>query len=409
MNLLQRLRFLTAGESHGPMLSGILDGMPAGVVVDPDEVARQLARRRLGHGRSPRQKLERDVVEVTGGIRFCKTTGAPIALHLKNAEAERWKEKLSVWGNGDGVDKDEVPRPGHADLAGLIKYDLDDVRDILERASARETAMRVALSTIPRAMLSACGISVGSDVIGVGGVGDVSDVDSISVDDVDDVDEANARADVDPMRCLDPVRSAKMVARVDEARKTGTTLGGHFVVRASGLPVGLGSHAQYDRRLGARLCMAVSSIQAIKAVGVGVGARLGDVDGHHAHDDLHVGADGVGRHSNRAGGVEGGMSTGEPIRLLASMKPFSTVPGGLPSLNLGSGQAERGLVERSDVCAVPAAAVVAEAMVVFVLADALLSDLGGDSLAELQEHLAWRRNRSQARLGRRPPSSLTSP
>ncbi len=392
--MFERLRFLTAGESHGPQLTGILDGMPAGVVVDHDEMLRQLARRRLGHGRSPRQQLEKDLVEITGGIRFGKTTGAPIAMHLTNAEAARWAETLSVWGDEASVDRKMVPRPGHADLAGLIKYDLDDVRDILERASARETAMRVALSTVPRAMLRACGISVGSDVIGVGGVG------SSVVGDVNDVDEACARADRDPMRCLDGTLSAQMQARVDEARKAGTTLGGHFVVRASGLPVGLGSHIQFDRRLSAQLSLAVSSIQAIKAVAVGDGYGLGDVDGHHAHDALYVDGDGVRRSSNRAGGLEGGMTTGEPLRIVASMKPFSTVPGGLPSVHLGTGEAERGLVERSDVCAVPAAAVVAEAMVVFVIADALLSALGGDSMDEVMEHVAARRARARARLRR---------
>ena len=389
------------------MLTGILDGVPAGLRLDRDAIAHQLARRRHGHGRSPRQALEKDDLEIVGGVRFGATTGAPVAMLLRNAEAARWAEVLAVWPTGtagtagtagNDVAKKTVPRPGHADLAGLIKYDLDDVRDVLERASARETAMRVALSTVARALLSACGVEVGSDVIAIADVHAGADGDGIveGIADVDDVKAASVRADASPVRCLDDVLGARMVARIDEAKKSGDTLGGRFVVRASGLPVGLGSHTQWDRRLSAQLSMAVSSIQAIKAVEVGVGVQAGTLPGTRAHDSFVVDASGPHRSSNRAGGLEGGMSTGEELRLVATMKPFSTVPGGLPSFDIVTGLADRGLVERSDVCAVPAAAVVAEAMVCLTLADALLTDIGGDSMGQLLEHLAGRRARAAA-------------
>jgi chorismate synthase len=381
------------------MLTGILDGAPAGLALDQRAMAHQLARRRQGYGRSPRQLLEQDDLEIVGGVRFGTTTGAPIAMLLKNAEAARWAEVLSVWpphADMPAVAKKTVPRPGHADLAGMIKYDLDDVRDVLERASARETAMRVALSTVARALLSACGIAVGSDVIAIADVADGGAGEGGIIADVDDVEAACLRADASPVRCLDDVLGARMVARIDDAKRSGDTLGGRFVVRASGLPVGLGSHTQWDRRLSARLSMAVSSIQAIKAVEVGVGVRAGTLPGRQAHDSFVVDDHGPHRSSNRAGGLEGGMSTGEELRLVATMKPFSTIPGGLPSFDIGTGVADRGLVERSDVCAVPAAAVVAEAMVCLTLADALLTDLGGDSMGQLLEHLAGRRARAAA-------------
>lgn len=387
------------------MLTGILDGMPAGVPLDRDEITRQLARRRHGHGRSPRQQLEQDPLEIVGGVRFGRTTGAPIAMLLRNAEAARWQEVLAVWppsSDAPPVDKKTVPRPGHADLAGLIKYDLDDVRDILERASARETAMRVALSTVARALLSSCGITVGSDVVGIGDIDDGG-----PFGDVDDLTASTARADASPVRCLDDALAARAVARIDAAKKAGETLGGRFVVRTAGVPVGLGSHTQWDRRLSTRLTAALSSIQAIKSVAVGDGDGIGAIPGRAAHDAFIVDDDGPRRTSNRAGGIEGGMSNGEPIRLVCSMKPFSTVPGGLPSFDLDSGAADRGLVERSDVCAVPAAAIVGEAMVCLALADVLLSDLGGDSLDEVRTHVAQRRAMAGARL-KTPRSGETS-
>jgi chorismate synthase len=383
-----RLRFLTAGESHGPMLTGILDGVPAGIVLDRDELAHQLRRRRQGHGRSPRQQLEQDHVEIVGGVRYGRTTGAPVAMLLKNAEAARWANVLSVWPVDEPAARRTVPRPGHADLAGLSKYDLDDVRDILERASARETAMRVALSTVARALLQQCGIEVGSDVVGIG------DVDC-DVQHVDDVRAATARADTSPVRCLDDDAAARMVAAIDAARPQGQTLGGRFVVRVDGVPVGLGSHTQWDRRLSTQLSAALASIHAVKSVSVGDGEQLARTPGRQAHDTFVVDEHGPHRTSNRAGGLEGGMTTGEQLRLIAAIKPFSTVPGGLASFDLDTGAADTGLVERSDVCAVPAAAVVGEAMVCLALADALLDALGGDSLTQVQAHVAERRARAQ--------------
>lgn len=388
---MQRLRFLTAGESHGLMLTGILDGVPAGIPLDRDAIARQLARRRHGHGRSPRQQLERDELEIVGGVRFGETTGAPVAMLMRNAEAARWAETLAVWPTSTEVARKTVPRPGHADLPGLIKYGRDDVRDILERASARETAMRVALSTVARALLSACGIEVGSDVVGIGDVEHDG-----AIDDVADLASATDRADASPVRCLDDDLTARMVARIDAAKKAGETLGGRFVVRAHGVPPGLGSHTQWDRRLSTRLVAALSSIQAIKAVATGDGDSIGRVPGRSAHDAFVVDDAGARRGSNRAGGLEGGMSNGEPIRLVCTMKPFSTVPGGLPSFDLDSGAADRGLVERSDVCAVPAAAIVGEAMLCLALADALLTDLGGDHLDEVKAHVEQRRAAARA-------------
>ncbi|HEY1099079.1 MAG TPA: chorismate synthase, partial [Myxococcota bacterium] len=386
-----RLRFLTAGESHGPMLTGILDGVPAGLVLDKAAIEHQLHRRRQGHGRSPRQLLEKDDVEIVGGVRYGRTTGAPIAMLLKNAEAARWADVLSVWPIAKPAARRTVPRPGHADLAGLQKYDLDDVRDILERASARETAMRVALSTIARQLLAQVGIEVGSDVIDIGGIGcDVVDVDGFG-----GVAGARDRADASPVRCLDDEAATRMVAAIDAAKKSGQTLGGRFVVRASGLPPGLGSHTQWDRRLSATLSAAVASIHAVKSVAVGAGDAYAHTPGKAAHDAFVVDDNGPRRTSNRAGGLEGGMTTGEELRLVATLKPFSTVPGGLPSFDLDTGAADTGLVERSDVCAVPAGAVVGEAMVCLALADALLDALGGDNMAELVEHVADRRRRAQ--------------
>ncbi len=384
---MSRLRFLTAGESHGPMLTGILDGVPAGLHLDKAAIEHQLRRRRQGHGRSPRQQLEQDHVEIVGGVRYGMTTGAPVAMLLKNAEAARWAEVLSVWPTDNPAARRTVPRPGHADLAGLQKYDLDDVRDILERASARETAMRVALSTVARQLLQACGIEVGSDVIGIG------DVDGHVID-VDSVVGARDRADASPVRCLDDELAARMVATIDAAKRAGETLGGRFVVRASGLPPGLGSHTQWDRRLSSSLSAAVASIHAVKAVAIGDGEQLARTPGRSAHDVFVVDTDGPHRVSNRAGGLEGGMTTGEELRIVAAMKPFSTIPGGLASFDLDSGAADTGLVERSDVCAVPAGAVVGEAMVCLSLADALLDSLGGDSVGQLLEHLADRRRRA---------------
>jgi chorismate synthase len=379
-----RLRMLTAGESHGPGLTGILDGVPAGIPLAEEDFALQLRRRRAGHGRSPRQQLERDVVQVLGGVRYGRTTGAPIALHLPNAEAARWADTLSPWPVEDPVARRTVPRPGHADRAGMVKHDLDDVRDVLERASARETAMRVALSVVARALLRATGVDVGSFVLEVGDVR----APAPPTDDAAALVAALTRAEASPVRCEDAEATARMVARIDDAARVGDTLGGAFVVVATGLPIGLGSYAQWDRRLSARLAGALLSIPSAKSVGIGDGAALARTPGTRAHDTFVVDDGGARRVSNHAGGLEGGMTNGMPVTVEVALKPLSTVPGGLPSADVHTGAAARGLVERSDVCAVPAGAVVGEAMACLALADALLESLGGDSLAQLQAHLA---------------------
>jgi chorismate synthase len=375
---------LTAGESHGPGLTGILDGVPAGIPLREEDFATQLRRRRGGHGRSPRQQLERDVVQVLGGVRYGRTTGAPIALHLPNAEAARWADTLSPWPVEHPVDRRTVPRPGHADRAGLVKHDLDDVRDVLERASARETAMRVALSVVARALLRETGVVVGSFVVQVGDVR----ASLPPLHDAAALAAAIAHAEASPVRCPDDDASARMVARIDDAARAGDTLGGAFVVVATGVPIGLGTYAQWDRRLSARLAGALMSIPSAKSVALGDGAMLAATPGTRAHDTFVVDDDGARRTSNHAGGLEGGMTNGAPVVVEVALKPLSTVPGGLPSVDVDTGAAARGLVERSDVCAVPAGAVVGEAMLCLSLADAMLEALGGDSLAQLQAHLA---------------------
>lgn len=379
-----RLRMLSAGESHGPGLTGILDGVPAGIPLSEEDFALQLRRRRGGHGRSPRQQLERDVVQVLGGVRYGRTTGAPVALHLPNAEAARWTNTLSPWPVENPVERRTVPRPGHADRAGMVKHDLDDVRDVLERASARETAMRVALSVVARALLREMGVDVGSFVVQVGEVRAPLPV----VDDAGSLAAAMARAEASPVRCVDDDAAARMVARIDDAARAGDTLGGAFVVVATGVPTGLGTYTQWDRRLSARLAGALMSIHSAKSVALGDGAALAATPGTRAHDTFIVDDAGARRASNRAGGLEGGMTNGEPVVVEVALKPLSTVPGGLPSVDVDTGAAARGLIERSDVCAVPAGAVVGEAMVCLTLADALLEALGGDSLAQVQAHLA---------------------
>jgi chorismate synthase len=349
--------------------------VPAGVPLAPADLALQLRRRRHGHGRSPRQQLEHDVVAVEGGVRYGRTTGAPIALRIENHEAAKWAATLSPWPVEHPVDKKTVPRPGHADSAGLAKYGLDDVRDVLERASARETAMRVALSVVCRNLLREAGVVVGSHVVAIGGV---------RAGAVEFGDDASARADEDAVRCLDKAAAAAMVDAIDAAASAGDTLGGSFVVVARGAPVGLGSHTQWHKRLNARLSGALASIHSVKSVAVGAGAALASTPGKEAHDALYVG----GRATNHAGGIEGGMSNGEDIVVEVACKPLSTLPGGLPTVDVATGAAARGLVERSDVCAVPSASVVGEAMVCLVLADALLEKFGGDHLAQLLAHLA---------------------
>ncbi|MEU6740470.1 chorismate synthase [Streptosporangium sandarakinum] len=382
------LRWLTAGESHGPELVAILEGLPAGVEVTTADIDEALARRRLGYGRGARMKFEQDVVTIVGGVRHGRTLGSPVAVRVGNTEWPKWETVMAA----DPVDPALLegqarnaprsrPRPGHADLAGMQKYGFDDARPVLDRASARETAARVALGQVAKKFLKqALGVDIVSHVLSIGGAGTTSE----TLPGPDDL----ARIDADPVRCADPAGSAAMVAEIDRAHKDGDTLGGVVEVVAYGLPPGLGSYTHWDRRLDARLAAALMGIQAIKGVALGDGFETARRPGSRAHDEIENTSDGVRRITNRAGGVEGGMTNGEPLRVSAAMKPISTVPRALATIDVLTGEAAKAHHERSDVCAVPAAAIVAEAMVALVLADAALEKFGGDSVEEVARNLA---------------------
>lgn len=381
------LRWLTAGESHGPSLVGTLEGLPAGVEVTSQDVADALARRRLGYGRGARMKFEQDQVTFTGGLRHGLTQGGPVAIIVGNTEWPKWETVMSA----DPVDAEELtgaraaaltrPRPGHADLVGMTKYGFEDARPILERASARETAARVALGTVAEKFLEqAAGIRLVSHTTQVGPV-------KVPDDALLPPADATAELDADPIRCYDKATSDAMVAEIDACQKAGDTLGGVVEVVAYGVPVGLGSHVHGDRRLDSRLAGALMGIQAIKGVGVGDGFETAARRGSQAHDEIEYTDGRVRRRTNRAGGLEGGMTNGEPLRVSAAMKPISTVPRALDTVDVATGEAAQAIHQRSDVCAVAPAAVVAQAMVALVLADALLEKTGGDSVAEVRRNL----------------------
>ncbi|WP_196453710.1 chorismate synthase [Planomonospora sp. ID82291] len=382
------LRWLTAGESHGPELVAILEGLPAGVEVTTADIDRALARRRLGYGRGARMKFEQDLVTIVGGVRHGRTLGSPVAIRVGNTEWPKWETVMAA----DPVDPAVLegqarnaprsrPRPGHADLAGMQKYGFDDARPVLDRASARETAARVALGQVARGFLKqALGVDIVSHVVSIGSAQTTEGV----VPGPGDMDAVDA----DPVRCADPTGSAAMVAEIDRAHKDGDTLGGVVEVLAYGLPPGLGSYTHWDRRLDARLAAALMGIQAIKGVAVGDGFETARRPGSRAHDEIENTSDGVRRITNRAGGVEGGMTNGEALRVSAAMKPISTVPRALATIDVLTGEAARAHHERSDVCAVPAAAIVAEAMVALVLADAAIEKFGGDSVEEVARNVS---------------------
>jgi chorismate synthase len=382
------LRWLTAGESHGPALVAILEGLPAGVSVTSDDIAAALLRRRAGYGRGARMKFEQDQVSVIGGIRHGLTQGGPVAIEVGNTEWPKWEKVMSP----DPVPAEELdgvarnapltrPRPGHADLVGMQKYGHVESRPILERASARETAARVAIGEVARQFLrQALGVEILSHVVSMGPV-------AVPEGSAEPRPEDLAAIDADPLRCFDPETSARMVEEVDDTKKSGDTLGGVVEVLAYGLPPGLGSHVHWDRRLDSRLAGALMGIQAIKGVEVGDGFRTAARRGSAAHDEIEPGPDGVRRRTNRAGGVEGGMSTGDPLRVRAAMKPIATVPKALDTIDITTGEATRADHQRSDVTAVPAAGVVAEAMVALVLAEAAVEKFGGDSVTETGRNL----------------------
>ncbi|WP_067462928.1 chorismate synthase [Actinomadura macra] len=381
------LRWLTAGESHGPALSAIVEGLPAGVRVTSADIAEELRRRRLGHGRGARMKFEQDEVRILGGIRHGVTQGGPIAIEIGNTEWPKWETVMAA----DPVDADTLaaqarnaplsqPRPGHADLVGMQKYGFDDARPVLERASARETAARVALGTVAKAFLKqALGVDVLSHVIVLGEVEAPAGV-LPGPGDLGRVDES-------PVRCFDPAASEAMVAHIEEIKKAGDTLGGVVEVLAYGLPPGLGSHVHWDRRLDSRLAGILMGIQAIKGVELGDGFTTARRRGSRAHDEIDGTPEGVRRRTNRAGGVEGGMTTGEVLRARAAMKPISTVPRRLDTIDVRTGEPAKAINQRSDVTAVPAAGVVAEAMVALVLADAALEKFGGDTAEETARNM----------------------
>ena len=381
------LRWLTAGESHGAALVAILEGLPAGIRITTDEIAADLARRRGGYGRGSRMNFEQDEVRLLGGVRHGITMGGPVAVEVGNAEWPKWQTAMSAdpvaAGELEGLARAAPltrPRPGHADLAGMQKYGFDDARPVLERASARETAARVALGTVARAFLA--------QLAGVDVLGHVISIGHIEVPEGTLPDPADReRLDEDPVRCADPETSAAMVNEIDGARKEADTLGGVVEVVARGVPPGVGSHVHWDRRLDGRLAGALMSIQAMKGVEVGDGFRSASRRGSVAHDEIAQDDGGVHRLTGRAGGIEGGMSTGEPIRVRVAMKPISTLSRPLDTVDVRTGEVAKAIAQRSDVCAVPAAAVVAEAMVALVLADAMLEKFGGDNLAETKRNL----------------------
>ncbi|GAA2370306.1 chorismate synthase [Dactylosporangium salmoneum] len=382
------LRWLTAGESHGPALVAILEGVPAGIELTSASVAAELARRRLGYGRGARMSFEQDVVEFIGGLRHGLTLGSPVAIRVANSEWPKWETVMAA----DPVDPELLaaqarnapltrPRPGHADLAGMQKYGHTDARPILERASARETAARVAVGAVAKALLrQALGVEIVSHVIELGSVAAKPGL----VPQPEDFE----RVDADPLRCLDPDASARMVEEVDAAKKDADTLGGIVEVLAYHVPPGLGSHVQWDRKLDARLATALMSIQAIKGVEIGDAFTQARSRGSVAHDEIINTPDGVRRVTDRAGGLEGGITTGEPLRVRAAMKPISSLNRALQTVDVATGEPATAINQRSDVCAVPAAAVVAEAMVALVLAEAALEKFGGDSVPEIRRNVA---------------------
>ncbi|QIS20814.1 chorismate synthase [Nocardia terpenica] len=391
------LRWITAGESHGPALVAILEGMVAGVEVTSADIGAQLARRRLGYGRGARMKFEADQVIVLGGVRHGRTMGGPVAIQIANSEWPKWTEVMSA----DPVDEAELaemarnapltrPRPGHADYSGMLKYGFDDARPVLERASARETAARVAAGTVARNFLrQALGVEVVSHVISIGTARAAAGLVPTAAD-LPAVDES-------PVRAFDSEAEAAMIAEIEAAKKDGDTLGGVVEVVIEGLPVGLGSFTSGENRLDSRLAGALMGIQAIKGVEVGDGFETARRRGSQAHDEMRPGPDGVLRSTNRAGGLEGGMTNGEPLRVRAAMKPISTVPRALSTVDMATGDEAVAIHQRSDVCAVPAAGVVAEAMVALVVAQATLEKFGGDSLPETADNITSYLKRINAR------------
>ena len=395
------LRFTTAGESHGPALVSILEGAPAGIPLLVSEVNADLARRQQGYGRGRRMQIEQDSAELLSGVRAGYTIGSPIAMLIRNRDWENWRDVMdpAPSASSDSAERRRSvtrPRPGHADLSGMLKYDRDDARDILERASARETTARVAAGAICRKLLRELGISIGSHLVELGGI--------VAATPDELPDDLNVAADTSPLRTLDKAAEEKMIARIDAAKKEGDTLGGVCEVVCRGLPVGMGSHVSWDRKLDGRIGAAMMSIPAVKGVGIGIGFEAARLRGSQVHDEIHGASDrrrsgDIARRTNRAGGLEGGMTTGEPLVVRVAMKPISTLMRPLATVEMKTGEAASAVAERSDVTAVPAMGVIAEAMLAFVLAQAALEKFGGDSLAELKRNMEGYLSRIAERRG----------
>jgi chorismate synthase len=386
------LRLTTAGESHGPGLTAIVEGLPAGLELRQEDLDADLARRQLGHGRGGRMKIERDAAVVTGGVRHGRTLGGPVALQVANRDYANWEARMSPWPVAEEIPEVHLPRPGHADLVGTWKYGQSDVRNILERASARETAARVAGGALAKAFLRALGVEVRSHVVQIASVHAPARERPLRVEDFAAVDDS-------PVRCLDAESSRAMVAEIDTLRRANESLGGVFEVQAFGLTPGLGSHVSWEERLSGRLAQAILSIHALKGVSVGDGFDLAGVPGSHAHDEIFFSPErGYFRETNHSGGLEGGMSTGEPLVVRGAMKPLPTLTKPLRSVDIATLEPAEALRERTDSCTVPAAGVVGEAMVALVLADAYRLKFGGDhiddvraSLRAYEERIGWRR------------------
>ncbi len=380
------LRFTTAGESHGPGLVAVVEGLPAGLRLEPEDLDRDLARRQLGHGRGGRMKIESDRAQVWGGIRHGRTLGSPVSLLIENRDHANWAERMNPWPVEEEIEEVHLPRPGHADLAGVLKYAQTDVRNVLERASARETAARVAAGGLAKAFIRELGMSVHSHVLQIGSVR-APVRDDLSPEDFEHVDES-------PVRCLDPDASAAMVAEIDRARKANESLGGIFEVRAFGVPPGLGSYIAWDERFDARLAFALMSIHAMKGVEIGDGFDLGGRVGSAAHDEIFWNDErGYTRETNRAGGIEGGMTTGDPVVARVAMKPLPTLTKPLRSVDIETKEPAQALRERTDSCTVPAAGVVGEAMVALELARAGREKFGGDAMVDVRAALREYRER----------------
>ena len=378
--MLARLKFLTAGESHGQGLLGILDGMLAGLEISEDYIGVQLARRQMGYGRGGRMKIEKDRAEIWCGVRHGKTLGAPVGLIIRNKDWENWARKMSVNPIDSEIRKVTLPRPGHADLAGIQKYGFDDIRNVLERSSARETTMRVGLGSVCRKLLEEVGIEVGSRVV------QIHDVKDESLSDISP-NQLSKTADASSVRCLDKEVESAMIKTIDDAKASGDSVGGIFEVIANGLPYGLGAHTQWDRKLHTRISAMLMSVNAFKGIEIGEGFGGAEKFGSEVHDEIGHDGEKFIRYSNNAGGIEGGMSNAQPIVIRMAMKPIPTLIKPLHSVDIHSKEKKDAHKERTDSCAVPAASIIAESMLCFVLADALLEKFGGDSVVQLKAHM----------------------